>query len=152
DDAALAQRLGLPVVKTEAHRKRGVEQVRQAIVDAAARGPGPRPRVFPGPFVEECQRLNARLADLGIQETPYYLLERLLLDAGGYLEGHFANGDTAALREHLGAARLRLARQGCAVPAIEARVRYGWVRAVLDGIGSRPPMRPVTFSDKLDRF
>src|SRR5258708_2623802 len=32
DDRALARRLGLPVIKTEAHRRRGVEKLRQAIV------------------------------------------------------------------------------------------------------------------------
>jgi ferrous iron transport protein B len=152
DAPALARRLGLPVVFTQAHRKQGMDELRQAILDATQRGAVPRPRVFPPAFAEECNRLQSRLAEMGRPETPYYLLERLLLDIGGYLEGHFLNGDAAALREHLGAARGRLGEQGCKVPAIEARVRYQWVRETLDGLVRRPATRPVTFSDRLDRF
>ncbi|MGQ0635421.1 MAG: ferrous iron transport protein B [Planctomycetaceae bacterium] len=152
DAQALSQRLGLSVVETQAHRKRGIEDVRMAIVAAAHRGGAARPRVFPPPFEEECRRLETRLSELGQTETPQYLLERLLLDVGGYLEGHFANGDMPAVREHLAQARERLARQGCSVPAIEARVRYRWARTVLDGIVHYPATRPVTSSDKLDRI
>jgi ferrous iron transport protein B len=152
DVPALAGRLGLPVVFTQAHRKQGMDELRQAILEAARRGAVPRPRVFPPAFAEECNRLQARLGEMGRPETPYYLLERLLLDIGGYLEGHFLNGDTAALREHLFAARGRLGDQGCKVPAIEARVRYQWVRETLEGLVRRPATRPVTFSDRLDRF
>lgn len=152
DAPSLAARLGLAVVFTEAHRKRGMDELRQAILAAAERRPVPRPRVFPPAFAEECHRLQSRLAELGRPGTPYYLLERLLLDIGGYLESHFLNGDAAALRDHLDAARLRLGEQGCKVPAVEARVRYQWVRETLDGLVRRPATRPVTFSDRLDRF
>ncbi|MES1261504.1 MAG: ferrous iron transport protein B, partial [Acidobacteriota bacterium] len=152
DAPSLAARLGLAVVFTEAHRKRGMDELRQAILSAAERGPVPRPRVFPPAFAEECHRLQSRLTELGRPETPYYLLERLLLDIGGYLESHFLTGDAATLRDHLEAARLRLGEQGCKVPAIEARVRYQWVRETLDGLVRRPATRPVTFSDRIDRF
>src|SRR5262245_44988014 len=36
DEQALALRLNLPVVKTEAHRRRGIDDVRQAIISCAA--------------------------------------------------------------------------------------------------------------------
>ena len=39
DEQALSRRLGLPVVKTEAHRKRGIEALRDTIVTAAATRP-----------------------------------------------------------------------------------------------------------------
>src|SRR5438270_750183 len=48
-------------------------------------------------------------------------------------------------------ARLRLAEAGCAVPAVEARVRYGWIRAATAGCVQRPAQRPVTWTDRLDR-
>ena len=151
DDKALSRRLGLPVVRTEAHRKRGIDDLRQAILETAERGPIPRPRVFPEAFAAECEQLQSRLTELGERETPYYLLERLLLDVGGYLESHFLESAAAPLREHLAAARERLAAAGCRVPAVEARVRYQWARQVLDQIATRPATRPVTFSDKLDQ-
>lgn len=152
DAAALARKLGVPVVATEAHRKRGIDPLRHAILEALARGPVPRPRVFPEVFADECRQLATRLQELGVTDTPYYLLERLLLDVGGYLEEHFLNGDSQPLRNYLVEARARLGAQGCKVPAVEARVRYQWVRQILEGVLVRPAERPVTASDKLDRF
>lgn len=152
DGEALSQRLGLPVVRTEAHRKRGMDDVKQAILAAAEHGPVSRPRVFPSAFAAECERLAEKLAAEGLPSVPYYLRERLLLDVGGYLETHTVNGDSAGWLAHLAESRRRLAEQGCKVPAIEARVRYGWAREVLEGIVTRPSVRPVTISDKLDRF
>jgi ferrous iron transport protein B len=103
-------------------------------------------------FAAECDRLDERLKQLGIGGTPYYLLERLLLDVGGYLELHLAHGTSAELAAHLAEARHRLAEQGCRVPAIEARVRYDWARRMLEGIVTRPAHRPVTLSDRIDSF
>jgi ferrous iron transport protein B len=93
--AALSRRLGLPVVTTEAHRKRGLDELRATIVAAAVIPPVERPRIFPASFAAECERLSERLASLGQPETPYYLLERLLLDIGGYLEGISSTGRPA---------------------------------------------------------
>ncbi|MGE5193788.1 MAG: FeoB small GTPase domain-containing protein, partial [Deltaproteobacteria bacterium] len=152
DERALSQRLGLPVVKTEAHRRRGMNQLRQAIVEAAAAAPRERLQVFPPPFVAECRALDERLKQLGQPETPHYLLERLLLDVGGYLESHLANGQGSELTAHLAQARRRLAEQGCKVPAVEARVRYEWARQVLTGVVKKPAGRTITFSDRLDSF
>lgn len=152
DERALSQRLGLPVVKTEAHRRSGIDELRQAIVAAVAEGSGERPHVFPPAFAAECDRLDECLRQFGQVDTPYYLLERLLLDVGGYLESHMLNGQAGELTAHLTEARRRLAELGCKVPAVEARVRYDWVRQVLTGIVRKPAVRPVTISDKLDSF
>ncbi len=152
DAAALSQRLHLPVVMTEAHRRQGIEGVRQAMLEAVAVGPSERSRIFPPAFAAECERLNERLQEWGQSGTPYYLLERLLLDAGGFLEGHLANGQAGELRAHLTAARQRLLEQGCKVPAVEARVRYDWARQVLTGAVRKPATRPTTRSDKLDSW
>jgi ferrous iron transport protein B len=152
DEQALSKRLGLPVVKTEAHRRKGTERLRQVIVDAGAAGPRERLQVFPPLFVAECRRLDERLEQLGQPATPHYLLERLLLDVGGYLESHLMNGRGNELAAHLTEARRRLADQGCKVPAVEARVRYDWVRRVLAGVVKKPASRSVTISDKLDSF
>ncbi len=152
DAAALSQRLGLPVVKTEAHRRRGLDELRAKIQGAAAVPPAVRPRIFPAAFASECERLSEVLASLGQPQTPYYLLERLLLDIGGYLEGHVVNGQAAVLAAHLADARHRLADQGIKVPSAEARLRYEWVRQVLEGIVTRPAARPITRSDKIDSW
>lgn len=86
---------------------------------------------------------------------PRYLIERLLLDTSGYLEGRGVLAEASAangeLNAHLQAARNRLAAAGLPVPAVEAMARYAWVGKVLEGVISRPQVRPETFSDKIDR-
>jgi len=149
DEHALSQRLGLPVLKTEAHRRRGIEPLREMIVNAAATRPASRPSVFPLVFTAECEKLNEWLTQRGHTDTPPYLLERLLLDVGGYVESHLMQHD---LKSYLADARHRLAEQGCKVPAAEARLRYAWVKQVLDGVVVKPVSRAATFSDKVDSY
>src|SRR5258708_1019377 len=150
DAVALSERLGLPVVLTEAHRARGIDELRQVIAAAPSTECPARPRIFPPPFAAECEKLEGKLQELGQTATPYYLLERLLLDVGGYLESHTLNGRAGELSAYLAEARARLAEQGCKVPAIEARVRYAWAREVLPGVVRAPTSRPRTFGDRLD--
>src|SRR6185437_13048178 len=70
--------------------------------------------------------------------------------------GHLLDGRPAALgaklRDWLAAARERLGAAGCRVPAVEARVRYGWAREALQGLVAQPTDRPATLSDRIDRW
>src|SRR5262249_30911614 len=75
---------------------------------------------------------------------------RLLLDVGGYTEERFAKRFGDNVPDRVAAARKRLAEAGCAVPAVEARTRYAWVRQKLAGCVERPAQRPVTWSERLD--
>ena len=160
DVAALSKKLGHPVLATQAHRKLGIDEVRQAIVEAHEKGAVSRSRLFPQEFAAECELLEAHLngnapqgTDVsGVAQRSHFLLERLLLDVGGHLEGHFPHREPAALLKYLTEARQRLAGKGCKVPAIEARVRYQWAREILQDVVTRPATRPMTISDKLDRF
>src|ERR1700691_1189103 len=53
DVPALSQKLGLPVLATEAHRRIGIEELRRAIAAAAGSPPPTRAPVFPRLFYEE---------------------------------------------------------------------------------------------------
>ncbi|MFN0051317.1 MAG: ferrous iron transport protein B, partial [Planctomycetales bacterium] len=118
-----------------------------------AAGAAPPPlRIFPPAFHAECARLREQLTASGGSEWPEFLIERLLLDVGGSVEAQFAAGVPATLQGELRDARQRLSDQGCRIPAIEARVRYQWVRQMLDGLLVVPATRAVTASDKLDKF
>jgi ferrous iron transport protein B len=81
---------------------------------------------------------------------PPFLIRRLLIDVGGYTETRLLDG-RPDLREPLLEARQRLASAGCPVPAVEARTRYAWIRQALAGCVHRPTVRPVTWTDRLDR-
>ncbi len=155
DAGRLSCQLGVPVVPVQAHRRLGLEALKEALA-----GAGEQPRAilespFPPVFREELDRLESLLAQAGKHSLkdrlPRYLVERLLLDMGGYLEERIPlNGDPTAIREELRLARERLAQAGCAVPAIETMARYGWVSRVVDGVVEHPPEPVFTLSDRLD--
>ena len=149
DLSALSGRLEVPVIKTKGHRGDGLNDLKQAILTRLTSGETPAaPRVFPQAFYDACEELRDKLLVAGVDETSPYLLERLILDAGGHAESRLSHGQdvTSTLTD----IRRRLAEQQCPVPAIEARSRYAWVRQVLDGIVSRPPVSVKRFSDRVD--
>ena len=153
DTNLLSERLGVPVVKTEAHRRVGLAELRQTILSAADRPPTEPRDVFP----EEFRRVRDEFAETirGWGETeplPVYLMDRLVLDVGGQTEREWGNRYPDQLPNSLKATRERLAESGCRVPAIEARTRYGWVKDTLDGVVTRPAEERRFASDSIDRI
>jgi ferrous iron transport protein B len=157
DAGRLSANLGVPVVPIQANKGRGLDRLRQVVAETASRhqprhkpeapAKGPPPRVaFPEVFEREVGALGKELGD----EVPVYLVERLLLDVGGYTESRLLPRHPA-LAALLPAARGRLADAGCRGPAAEARARYGWIRTATTGCLERPKERKVTWTDRLDR-
>jgi ferrous iron transport protein B len=81
----LSQRLGVPVIKTEAHRRQGLTELKQAILNVTNR-PASLTEIFPPEFVAEREQLAESLRENGNETLPNYLLDRLLLDVGGQIE------------------------------------------------------------------
>jgi ferrous iron transport protein B len=147
DVEQLARRLGLPVVPLQANRRKGLDQLRQAIADTLDHPTLPAAPTFPPAFEDEV----ARLATLLGEQEPMYLVRRLLLDAGGAIETLLVNKHGEAVLEAVHAGRLRLTQAGCGIPTVEARTRYGWIRTITAGCIQRPAQRPVSWTDRLDR-
>jgi len=148
----LARTLGIPVVTCEAHRRRQIDEIKTAIEQVAGHPAPPPPRVFPPQFYEEAVRLKSQLESLGEDGVSLYITERLLLDVGGQIESQFFRKHANQLPAVLASARERLAASGLRVPAAEARVRYAWVREVLQGVITAPRQRQVTLSDRIDEW
>lgn len=147
DVPALERNLGVPVVPLQANRGQGLDRLKDAVVQAVGRpftvaGPS-----FPAPFEDEIRRLHQ---DLG-NGTEAFLLRRLLLDVGGHTERVLAERHGESLLASVRQARGRLAEAGCAVPGIEARTRYAWIRSTAGPCIDRPAERVVTWTDRLDR-
>lgn len=151
DVDALAQRLGIPVLTCEAHRRTNIEAIKSALVETSQQTTRSPLRLFPTEFYGEVEALRSHVSN-GEKTLPDFLLERLLLDAGGYVEQWQSKQHASELPVQLTAARERLRACGCRIPAVEAKVRYAWARQLLTGIVQQPSERPVTSSDKLDRF
>jgi ferrous iron transport protein B len=152
DPAELGRRLGVTVVPCEAHRHRRIDDVRSAIVEACQQ-PQRKPfDLFPHSFHDEVCKLTELLQRESKREIPVYLAQRLLLDVGGQLETALANDHPESLAASLKEARERLAAAQCRVPAIEAKLRYGWIRQVLNGVMQVPENRPANATDAIDRW
>jgi len=140
DAQRLAQQLGVPVVPIQANKHKGLDRLTQAIVAAVGQDPPSRTPVFPEAFEREVEALRVLVGS----ELPSYLVRRLLLDVNGQTERRLAGQFNGELAQHVKAARQRLTEAGCPVPAVEARVRYGWVREATAGCVERPAKRPVS--------
>jgi ferrous iron transport protein B len=148
DAAALARRLGVRVVPIQAHRGIGLDALRDALQSATGdKAPADGPKL-PDAVEEEVGGLGAELRG----EVPPFLARRLLLDIGGQTEEWLAGKHGPALKQRLDEARARLAGAGYPVPAVEARTRYGWIKSATAGAVTRPAVRPVTWTDRIDRF
>ncbi|QDV32455.1 ferrous iron transport protein B [Tautonia plasticadhaerens] len=155
DAQALRDRLGgVPVVPIRAHKRVGLDALKAALAEAAGRPSTPIESPFPEPFRAEVARLGGWLAGhrAGKPPLPRYLVERLLLDTGGYLEGVVTLDDGEGdLHAEILASRHRLAEAACPVPAVEAMARYGWAASTLEGVVTRPDQPRLTTGDRVDR-
>lgn len=153
DVAALQERLGIPVLTCEAHRRQNITAVQQALVAVAEQPPRDRMLLFPPEFYQEARQLQEEFGSkAGSQPMPAYVAERLLLDPGGFIESQWTQRFPQTLPQAVSAARERLKAAGCKVPSAEARLRYAWARQVLTDIVTAPTERAQTFSDRVDRW
>ncbi len=146
----LEQRLRVPVVVTEAHRRKGIDRLREVILHTAGGSAPAAPRPLPPLFYQECARLEQQLEGLGVSDTPFFLRERMLLDAGGTIEQRYVEESNGEVSRLLAEARGRLAAAGHPVSLIEAAERYRWSRELLADVVTAPEVRPVTTTDRVD--
>ncbi|PQO38399.1 ferrous iron transport protein B [Blastopirellula marina] len=150
DAAKLQERLGIPVVPTQANRRGGMDRLRETIVSLHGQESITPLSPFPEEFCDKVTQLHTKLQSQ-TPDAPRYLAERLLLDTSGYLEKELVNGGLD-LHNWIVETRNQLAEIGQPVPAIEAISRYKWVQESLDGIVTRETTRKVTWSDRIDRI
>jgi ferrous iron transport protein B len=150
DIQALAERLGVPVVPVQANRRAGMERLKNAIAHAAVNPAGKRDNPFPAEFQRRTRELAAWLHETTSDAVPPVLVERLLLDTSGYLEGELLNGSASEVGAKLRNEREALAAAGLPVPAVEAIARYDWVARILDGVFRRHLEQRRSTSDRID--
>ena len=152
DEAGLSKKLNVPVICTEAHHGVGIADVKQAILEIEPGRQHTAQQLFPENFYAERKLLQEKLKNEENQTPPDFLVDRLLLDVGGYVEAYFEDHTQNGLIDQLHESRTRLKESGCVVPAMEARVRYAWAREQLSGVLTHPQDHQETASDKIDRW
>jgi ferrous iron transport protein B len=86
------------------------------------------------------------------ERMPAWLIQRLLLDAGGFLEQELLPDTDTALGEGLRSARERLAQAGFPVPGVEIEARAAWASRVWAHTVTLPLRPKATPSDRVDRL
>ncbi len=151
----LGSRVGTPVVGMQANRGIGVSELKAALAEVTQSDWQSPPGPLPEEFDREVTRLEGLLAERTTPDTrpqmPRYLVERLLLDTGGYLQQALLPCENGLIDGELESARDRLEKAGCRVPECETIARYGWVDQVLDGAMTSPKKFGTSFTDRLDR-
>src|SRR5262249_5472095 len=82
DADRLARQLGVRVVPIQANKGKGLARLRAALAAVAEQGTVVKPVPFPERFEREATELGSTLNP----DVPAYLIRRLLLDVGGYME------------------------------------------------------------------
>jgi ferrous iron transport protein B len=155
DVQRLGRQLGVTVVPVQAHLGMGMDRLKDALAQAIGRPAVIPESPFPVAFREEIDRIESFLAananSASPRVPPRYLIERLLLDTGGYIEQRIPwHVGESTLRNELCRARERLNHVGCAVPAVETSARYAWVARTVEGVVTRPSEPIRTWGDRLD--
>jgi len=148
----LRERLGVAVVPVHATRRVGIRELEQAVLEVM-RGASARPRAvpFPSVFVESVARLREALPrDRDGELLPRYLVERLLIDGGGYVEQSLLQAFGPEVVRVAAATRAELATKLPPLPRVEVEARYRWIESVLQGATRRRPLAGESLTDRVD--
>ena len=75
-----------------------------------------------------------------------------MLDTHGYVEKLLVERYGSSLHDEVKAARERLTAANCGVPGVEPRVRYAWIRQVVQGCVEKGEVPQTRWTDRLDHI
>jgi ferrous iron transport protein B len=148
---ALSRALGVTMVPVQAHRKLGLDKLREALV--SPHSPPTGKTVFPAAFQSEVARLQLMLPESADEhDRDPAQLTRLLIDKQGAIEQRYLerHGDKLCLA--LQEARAHLDKAGCPVPQVEARTRYAYLRQHASPHIVKRPITAKNWTTRIDRF
>ncbi|MCA9200058.1 MAG: ferrous iron transport protein B, partial [Planctomycetales bacterium] len=147
--ALLAERIGVTVVPIQANSRKGLDGLKQAIVQSLEK---PVP-AFHSPFSEafcaEVQTIYGVSSQESSTPLPHYLIQRLILDTG-YLHEAKLPGVTTSVMSAVDSARQRLAATSDELVSMEPIARYSWINQVTHDVIHRPDQHRATLSDRID--
>jgi len=155
DTEELSTRLGIPVIPVQATRRVGLTALQHALGEAVRSGTSPTSAVhFPDALTAEVTNLAHSLSQSNTAAPiPHFLIERLLLDAGGSVEKELSQHGGDSVRTLAQAARDRLASVGIQVPQIEIDTRYRWIAGVaLASVRQSLTIKNHTWTERIDHI
>lgn len=148
DQAALSERLGVPVVPMQASTGKGIVKLK-VVMSQSLQVPPPREPLIPAEILNDLSGVRDSLIQAGTVGSKASLLEPLYLisdhdpDHYGIADQHLSklvNAHDSLEKKH---------------PGWEDRLaaaRYEEVEKILEGVLRRPEEEEATFTDRLDRF
>lgn len=150
----LERRLGLPVVPVQANKRIGLSDLKLALARTArAAAPVKNPIRFPDSFVQEVDRLAHNLPQSnGHIPLARFLVERLLIDAGGSIETELTRQLGKSVPTHANTARARLTAASAPPQQIEVDTRYQWITQIVEATVRQPLIVTQTWNDRIDNI
>lgn len=155
DFTTLNETLRVPVVPIVARSKEGVAALIAEIARMARGEIAPAPEYCAFPKEQQAAvsalvtLLNAKSERIGHPIQPIEAL-RILVDDEGYAQTRLEKRLGASEMPDLNALRAQAQVNGTPLPMQEARVRYGWVKPIIDAAVRRPAVRGKSRSERID--
>jgi ferrous iron transport protein B len=152
DVEALQRKLGVTVIPVHAARRTGLTELQRALRLSILQPSIPEPSVrLPESFALEVDTVLLTLAN-GQRQLPRFLIERLLIDAGGSIEKElvrqFGNEVETAAR----AARERLTATGTSLAQLETATRYRWITEIIAATVQQPAATTDVWTERIDQI
>ncbi len=152
DTRLLSEALGVPVVKTVAHKGEGIGALREALLTV----PRSNGNVLRWALPEPLQRAHEQLAEMLRTDSGMTLpaasheATALLLAPGAIAGRDDRSGER--LREYLRTTRERLTFLGIDPPAAFIETRYAWIRNLCTAVMHTPGRADHSLTDRIDRI
>ncbi|MFQ5460991.1 MAG: ferrous iron transport protein B [Phycisphaerae bacterium] len=157
DTAALADRLGVPVVPVVASKRTGIDALTRVMLETQDKPASDRCAKFPDCVCRELDELREVVNDgapdghAGSSNGGNRAeLLQTLLDPGGYHEQKLGLRCGRSLAQDLAQRRQRITLEGESLIELEAQVRYAWIDKLLEQVVTRPDQLRASRSEWAD--
>jgi ferrous iron transport protein B len=148
DFKALSEKLGIPVIAIHASKRKGLDELKNAIVSLQAEKRMPPVPVFSQDVVSNRAKILGLLGDKG----SLFLAGRLLFETDGFLAQQLEQKLSLSLTPAILESREALKSLGINLVSIEAKSRYTWIREMVQPCVSKPEGKVTGFTDLVDRI
>jgi ferrous iron transport protein B len=154
DVEALQKQLTVPVVPVHAARRVGLSALQQAIRQVVWTPISPMSIIqLPEIFTREVDTVEVALANGQHQrQLPRFLIERLLIDAGGSIEQELVRQLGESIITPVYAARERLIATNMSPSQMETNARYRWITETIATVVRQPLTVNPTWTDHIDQI
>ncbi|MCY2940519.1 MAG: ferrous iron transport protein B [Planctomycetota bacterium] len=148
DFKALSEKLGIPVIAIHASKRKGLDELKNAIVSLQTEKRMPPVPVFSQDVISNRAKILGLLGDKG----SLFLAGRLLFETDGFLAQQLERKLSLSLTPAILESREALKSLGINLVSIEAKSRYAWIREMVQPCVSKPESKVTGFTDRVDRI